>query len=121
MDFALYEEVSKIMKKAKEDPQFFHELIFDTEKAIAKLDVDRRIKGRLLSISPENALAAIIAGVGIGGEMREGPGVLRMGCPHTCGVSCRWTCSAHGTCVRYTCNITRPYFEAEYQMIDPIL
>jgi hypothetical protein len=93
MDFALYEEVSKIMKKAKEDPQFFHELIFDTEKAIAKLDVDRRIKGRLLSISPENALAAIIAGVGIGGVRGEGPGVFVVPvCTISCTASCQYTC-----------------------------
>jgi hypothetical protein len=88
MDSTLYEEVSKVIKKAKEDPQFFHDLFFNTEKAISKLDVDRTIKGRLLSISPENALAELI--FPRFGDIEEGD-VLYARCNITC-------CRTHDCC-----------------------
>ena len=54
------EALQRLVEEAREDPQFFHALVFDTESVLKQIDyLDRSTKAALVGISPEEAIAAI--------------------------------------------------------------
>src|SRR5436309_2064330 len=102
--------IEKLVKQAREDPSFFHDLVFNTEKALGKIDyLDRPTKGAILAINPEEVISWIAGGaIGTGGGMARGvqcrctysgaffpavqvPGETETRCSNTCGSSCNWT------------------------------
>jgi hypothetical protein len=52
--------LQKLVEQAKNDPKFFHALVFDTESVLTQIDyLDRRTKSALVGISPEEVIATI--------------------------------------------------------------
>jgi hypothetical protein len=101
------EMLEELVKRARSDPSFFHQLVFKPEEVLGKLDfLDRREKGMILTIAAEDVIAGL-AGLFV----NPGGGVAACGdtcgsgsctntcdssCGHTCGQSCDDTC--HGSC-----------------------
>jgi hypothetical protein len=57
------EQANRLVEQAREDPQFFHELVFNTDNVLSGLDyLDRESKAELEAISPEEVIAAMISG-----------------------------------------------------------
>jgi hypothetical protein len=82
------EYLEKIVKMAKEDPKFFHALVFDTENTLKKVDfLDRQSKASLVAVSPDQVLGAMI------GELEF------------CGVTCTAP-SCGTTCTGGSCGVT---------------
>jgi hypothetical protein len=94
------------MADAKEDPRFFHRLIWNTEEAVADLDyLTPAQKESILAVQPEDlivglacnpAKAVIIAA----DAFEEIAGVCGASCGASCGGSCAATCagSCAGSC-----------------------
>lgn len=52
--------LQKLVEQARNDPQFFHALVFDTESVLKQIDyLDRAAKAALVAISPEEVIATI--------------------------------------------------------------
>ena len=89
------EALDHLIEKARNDPEFFHLLVFQPEKAIGQLDfLDRREKGRIVAIDPEDVISGLI------GLLRNPGGAVAV-CDHSCENSCDSTCgsgSCFGTC-----------------------
>ena len=98
------EVLEKLTAQAKDDPAFFHALVFNPERALDSLGyLDRRQKGRLVAVRPEEIIAGIVGGGGLVGGGEAGI------CGHTCQESCDSTCgsgSCFGTCLTGTCDFT---------------
>jgi len=131
--------LKRLVEEAKNNPQFFHDLVFNPEKAIAKIDyLDRRIKGAIVATSPEGLIGSLVAGPGrtnwcdvtctsscgqtctgkscgyttnIVADFggRINPGIGAAGCDVTCTSSCGVTCN---TSCGYTTNFTNDFREA---------
>ncbi len=52
--------MKEILRKAENDPQFFHDLVFNPEKALEGIEIDRQLKGKIISTSPEDVFDTII-------------------------------------------------------------
>ncbi len=76
----------KLVEAAKKDSKFFHELVFNTEKVVSKLDyLDRKSKGALVAIDPEEVIARLV------GEIAACGNTCTSSCKNTCGKSCGFT------------------------------
>jgi hypothetical protein len=86
--------IDRLVREARDDAEFFHNLIYDTEAVLGRLDyLTRQEKARILEIDPD----ALVAGFARG----QWPGAgLTLLSPEACGVSCGGSCSAScaGTC-----------------------
>jgi hypothetical protein len=85
--------LDKLVQEAREDPKFFHDLIYNTESVVGRLDyLSRQEKAGILSIDPDSLI------VGIAGRLRPG-GEVEV-CGASCGGSCGATCAAScaGSC-----------------------
>jgi hypothetical protein len=77
--------LAAIVERAKNDPAFFHALVFQPEDALKELrDVDRRIKGTIIGANPERIVELVASGT-------------VSWCDVTCTSSCGVTCSG-GSC-----------------------
>lgn len=98
--------LARLLEEARADPELFHDLVFDPEAVIGRLDyLDRRTKGRIVGLDPEEFLARLETGrssVGVrgdrdctyscgGGSCAKTCG--ERSCGETCGYSCGLTCS----------------------------
>ena len=90
--------VASLMEKAEKDPQFFHDLIWNTEEILPSLEfLSRKEKAAILAMEPEELLQQLTASrVPIivsadGGDTCTG---------FTCGATCVGSCdvSCVGTC-----------------------
>ena len=93
--------LSRLIEQAREDPQFFHELVFNTENVLANLDyLDRTARGNLLAASPEEVVSGLVGGrvTGVGGLPLAGCDVT---CTSSCGATCNDSCG-------YTTNLQDP-------------
>jgi hypothetical protein len=82
------EALDRLIEQARNDPAFFHGLVFKPEETLAKVDyLERHEKARILELSPED----VIAGLAGGSELE---------CNYTCLDSCGITCDQSG------CNYT---------------
>ncbi len=53
--------MNKLVERAKDDPKFFHALVFDPESVMSELDyLDRGAKSALLGNSPEDVISGLI-------------------------------------------------------------
>lgn len=97
------EALEKLITKAKDDPAFFHSMVFDPEGAIGGLDfLDRREKAMLVALAPEDVFAGLL------GLIRS-PGGNAAVCGYSCEDSCDSTCgsgSCFGTCMSTSCDRT---------------
>lgn len=85
--------LEQLAAQARSDPAFFHALVFDTEKVLAKLDyLDRSAKASLVAISPEEIIGILV------GKLNY--------CGFTCSDSCGFTCGA-GSCGHTTSLVDR--------------
>ncbi|HZF11670.1 MAG TPA: hypothetical protein VFE33_23030 [Thermoanaerobaculia bacterium] len=70
--------LQRLLERARADAGFFHDLVFDTERAIGNLDdLPADVRERLLKLDPETVLGTIVTG-------------SRKDCTVT--VQCTWTC-----------------------------
>jgi hypothetical protein len=52
--------LQRLVEQARNDPKFFHALVFDTENIMKEIDyLDRGTKAALVRMSPEEAIATI--------------------------------------------------------------
>jgi hypothetical protein len=57
------EAYERLQRQAREDPEFFHALVFDTENTLSKLTyLDIKAKEALLSITPEEVISILVTG-----------------------------------------------------------
>jgi hypothetical protein len=85
--------INRLVQEARDDPQFFHDLIYNTERVIGRLDyLSRQEKAGILAIDPDSLV------VGIAGRLK--PGTVVEVCGASCGGSCGATCAAScaGSC-----------------------
>lgn len=83
------ESLKRLVEQAREDPQFFHDLVFNAEELLGKLDyLGRAEKASLIGQDPEAVIGRLI-------------GALE-GCDVTCTSSCGATC---GQSCGYTTNL----------------
>lgn len=77
---------SKIVQRAKDDPKFLHQLVFEPSAILSDLkDLSRPALGRMIGQDP---LQLIATAVGV----REGCGnTCTSSCDNTCGKSCGFT------------------------------
>jgi len=99
------EAMERLVKQAKSDAQFFHNLIWNTEKALDSLDyLTRQEKASILAINPEDLVVGLATGKLID------PGIVAtcgISCGASCGGSCGGTCggSCGGSCT-VTCSVS---------------
>jgi hypothetical protein len=87
------EALKQLVENAREDPQFFHDLVFNTESVLGKLDfLGRAEKASLIGQDPQAVIGRLI-------------GALE-GCDVTCTSSCGATCA--GSCGYTTSLVGRP-------------
>lgn len=84
-------DFKKIVERAKNDSEFFHNLVFDTEKILKDTEIDRKTKIEIQRINPQQVIATIV------GELSACGGSETCSCTSgTCG----------GTCGGSTCSVT---------------
>jgi hypothetical protein len=78
--------VQRLVKQAKDDPKFFHDLIWKTEETLVSLTfLSRAEKSAILAIKPEDLVVGLATG---------GVGAIAAACGATCGASCGASCGA---------------------------
>lgn len=110
------EGMSQLVKKAKEDPKFFHELIWHTEKTLSSLDfLTRSEKASLLAVKPEDLVVGLASGFG-GGPVADCGGTCGASCGGSCGASCGGSCTV--TCAA-SCPATGVIPDPGQEVINP--
>ena len=86
------EGMAELIHKAKEDPEFFHSLVWDTEKVLGSIDfLSREEKAAIMRTSPEDLVVGLVTGRFDTGAMAAHCGAS---CGETCSATCGPTCSA---------------------------
>jgi len=126
------EAILRLIAHSKNDPQFFHDLIWNTEKALDSLDyLTRQEKAFILAINPEDLVVGLATGAlidrGIVATYDScgpncGGSSCGMTCGDTCEGSCRATCNTSSGLPWETREITNPvdYFTANYTLSNQI-
>jgi hypothetical protein len=89
--------LARLVEQARRDPQFFHNLVFDPDRVIAKLDyLSRESKAALVALDPARVIGGLArlakdCGVTCGGSSCEDT-CGSVSCNHTCTDSCTNTC-----------------------------
>src|SRR5690349_14038636 len=115
--------LEQLTKRAKEDPQFFHDLVFEPERALASADfLERREKSKIISIDPD----AVIAGLAGLFVSEEAVYLCGETCNGSCGVTCETgscgrTCdsSCRRTCGGISCDSTTAIMQERERVILP--
>jgi hypothetical protein len=93
--------LEQVLARARKDPEFFHNLVFNPEAVMAEVPKDRALRAAIYGLGGDELLTALLGG-------REQL-ILSTGCTATCtGDSCTSTCGARsceGTCAS-SCNDT---------------
>jgi hypothetical protein len=86
--------LQRLMREAREDPQFFYDLVWNTESAISRIDyLSDAQKEAVLSVQPEDLVVGLAAApIRQVVEIRHVEG--EEFCGASCGVSCGGSCSA---------------------------
>jgi hypothetical protein len=108
--------LQRLVEHARDDPEFFHALVFDPEKALATADyLDRREKGMIISLEPTDVVAGLVGlYVNPGGTVSEcgstcGSGSCTVTCDSSCGDTCASSCDS--TCSKASCGKTTSRIE----------
>ncbi|MGI4871135.1 MAG: hypothetical protein ACRYFX_08150 [Janthinobacterium lividum] len=84
------QRMETLYDRAQSDPQFFHDLIWNTEKLLPALDfLTRQEKAALLAMEPEELLQRITSGR----STITGPADA-LDCGASCTVTCTMSCGA---------------------------
>jgi hypothetical protein len=93
--------IRKLIEEARKNPEFLHDLVFDTEKVLTQIDYLSRVeKAAILAVDPDRFVAGlVIGGVFNPGGPVEGCGISCWGScgGMSCGDTCTGTCG--GTCL----------------------
>jgi hypothetical protein len=105
------EMLQQLVRQAREDPELFHALVFDSDTVLARLSyLDQDARDALSRSTPEQFVASLV------GETRE-PGFSgASGCPP--GVTC--ACTGE-TCGGLTCGYTYALAGGDYARLPEIL
>lgn len=106
--------VERLLQEAREDATFFHELVFNAEEVIGRLDyLTRAEKASIVALDPADLVA------GLAGHILTPDGLVS-GCGSSCGDSCNYTCvgscghtcssSCDTTCGAKSCGVTSERF-----------
>jgi hypothetical protein len=91
--------LEELVRRARSDSAFFHQLVFKPEEVLGTLDfLGRREKGMILTIAAEDVIAGLAGLV-----VNPGGGVGE--CDNSCYETCKCTDSTCGGCTD-TCNVT---------------
>ena len=95
------EALEQIIERAKTDPAFFHNLVFDPERAISdQPGLDRATRSRLIGIDPDELVSGLL------GIQHCSDTCGDLSCERTCGMrTCRLTCAS--SCGRTTAVVAR--------------
>lgn len=98
------EMLQQLVRQAREDPELFHALVFDSDTVLARLSyLDQDARDALSRSTPELFVASLV------GETREPGFVEARACPP--GVTC--ACTGE-TCAGPTCNFTYALDSSDY-------
>jgi hypothetical protein len=100
--------ITEIVRRARDDKEFFHALVFDTEKALAGVEgLDETTRKKLLKISPTGLfIAPLVRTVGVEYFGKCDP-TCDQSCGSTCGIlSCSTTCGVFNESCARTCGIS---------------
>jgi hypothetical protein len=104
------EALERLVAEVRKDPNLFHAIVFNPDSVINKLDfLDRREKGQIVSMKPEDLVAGLIGVVTTpGGNVAECGSSCGGSCNGTCDGSCGGTCasSCDATCGGGSCGVT---------------
>lgn len=94
------EELQRLVELARDDPGFFHALVFDPERILPRVDfLPRKLKAALLAKDPISVIDDLVSA---GGPEECGTTCGPASCEETCGTkSCGETCLS--SCNSPTC------------------
>ena len=111
--------IKRLVEQARSDPRFFHELVFNTDKAIAKATyLDEKSKATLRRLNADHLLRNHLPDIAAECGDTCGAG----SCSSTCGAgSCLDTCksSCGSTCGARSCDHTSGFGEV-FEDTDPL-
>jgi hypothetical protein len=85
-----------LMKMARKDAEFFHDLVFAPKKALSKVkSLDRTTKARLLKVRPGTVMGALLPHAAPCGNDQTCSGST---CDNTCAESCGGMTCGGGSC-----------------------
>src|SRR3954462_15158757 len=90
--------LERVIERARTDPSFFHNLVFDPERALSdQPGLDRATRARLIGIDPDEFVGRLLG-------IRHCTATCgEISCDHTCGMrTCRLTCAS--SCSADTCS-----------------
>jgi hypothetical protein len=100
------EALKRVVERARKDAAFFHALVFDPERVLAKLPgMERRTKARLLALDPEQLIGRLLAEGGCTDPTCGPQSCLDTCGPHSCTETCKSSC-AGSTCGAFSCGTT---------------
>ena len=108
-----------LFERAQNDPQFFHDLVWNTEKVLPSLDyLTRKEKASLLAMEPEELLQQLTATripITVGADGGDTCTGFTCGgtCTGSCTVSCTGSCTVTGN--RQVDRTTLPVENPPYQ------
>jgi hypothetical protein len=116
------EMLNELVKRARSDSTFFHQLVFNPEEVLGKLDfLPRREKGMILSLTPEDVIAGL-AGLLVNPDLTPAfcGDSCNESCTSTCGGSCGSTCgsSCGGTCGAASCGDTTKFVDPPHRGME---
>jgi hypothetical protein len=114
--------LDELVNRARDDANFFHQLVFNPEEVLGKLDfLPRREKGMIVSLAPEDVIAGL-AGLLVNSDLTVADCGDSCGnsCTQTCDASCGSTCgsSCQKTCGSQSCGDTVKHTSPE-GVVDP--
>ena len=89
------EGMAALVKRAKEDPEFFHALVWDTEKSLDSVEfLTRGEKAAIMRIDPEDLVVGLATGdFGAVSNAQDCGGSCGVSCGASCGISCGVSCA----------------------------
>jgi hypothetical protein len=109
------EQFKQLAERAKNDPTFFHNLVYNPQQAIEAFQgLDRETQARLLSLDPEEVVERLVVAIVKCGVTCGDDSCERTCGTRSCGVTCASSCSG-STCGGKSCGQTtffaEPFFE----------
>jgi hypothetical protein len=100
------DKLERVVRRAREDPAFFHALVYDPRRALSAIgEIDRESESRLLSINPESLVERLITPLMKCGMTCGDDSCERTCGTRSCGVTCASSCSG-STCGGKSCGQT---------------
>lgn len=93
--------LDRLVREARADPEFFHDLIFNTEEVISRLGyLSRQEKAGILATDPDSLIIGLASSVTVGGDVEVCGASCAGSCGGTCAASCAGSCGAScgGSC-----------------------